>query len=205
MLVGAVVGGLFVLALPPVHWRAYGWARGEPFYHGRPASYWSTEIAACDATTFPIICCMTVVGEPFPGPTMVLVRRPGALDRARHWLADTLNRPHLVPNERLTLDDDTREALPVLIALLADPIPQVRYFAAQCIEALHAAGRPALPQLRRIADDQAEVSLGLSAVLFTGTGRHQEVFKVAVAQVVAHAIYTLETDKWRKRDEADSP
>src|SRR5436309_11657235 len=31
---------LGVLALPGVHWRLYGWARGEPFYDGRPTSYW---------------------------------------------------------------------------------------------------------------------------------------------------------------------
>src|SRR5580704_14445099 len=30
-----------VLALPAVHWRLVGWARGEPFWKGRPASYYA--------------------------------------------------------------------------------------------------------------------------------------------------------------------
>src|SRR5205823_12329398 len=42
LLIGLAVlalGG--VLGLPGVHWRLIGWARGEPFYRGRPATYWS--------------------------------------------------------------------------------------------------------------------------------------------------------------------
>jgi hypothetical protein len=38
-----VLALLGVLALPGVHWRLIGWAKGEPFYQGRPASYWASE------------------------------------------------------------------------------------------------------------------------------------------------------------------
>ena len=41
----AIAVALCALALPGgVHWRLYGWARGEPFWDGRPASYWGQQI-----------------------------------------------------------------------------------------------------------------------------------------------------------------
>jgi hypothetical protein len=33
-----------VLALPGVHWRLIGWWRGEPFWRGRPASFYARSI-----------------------------------------------------------------------------------------------------------------------------------------------------------------
>jgi hypothetical protein len=30
-------------SLPPVYWRVVGWAKGEPFYRGRPTSWWRNE------------------------------------------------------------------------------------------------------------------------------------------------------------------
>ena len=58
--IGLVVLALLgVLALPGVHWRLIGWWRGEPFYQGRPASYY----AACLRTHFGI-----------PGPAEAWVR-----------------------------------------------------------------------------------------------------------------------------------
>jgi hypothetical protein len=182
---GAV--GLVVLALPPVHWRLYGWARGEQFYKGRPASYWSAEIAACDATLF--LECFTET----PTLRMLLTRRPNSVDRARQWLADRLSWPDLAPNSRWApnnrwrLNDDDPTALPVLIALLDEPPPQVRYFAAQCIAGLHDAGRPALTTLRAHVRDQAAVVPGSS---------------VTVANAASHAIWMLEADALRKPDKS---
>src|SRR5947208_1405182 len=40
----AVLALLGVLAFPGVHWRLVGWARGEPFYQGRPASYYADRV-----------------------------------------------------------------------------------------------------------------------------------------------------------------
>lgn len=179
LVAGVTVAALAVnLALPAVHWRLYGGARGEPFYQGRPASYWSAEIAACDAWVVPTMCAMVVADEPFRGPKMVLTRRLNPLDRARLWLAEKLNRPLLAPDDSWRLADDDPAVLPVLVALLKEPSPQVRYFAGQRIGALHEAGRPALPNLRMLADDRAEVFPGLS-----------------VAHAVLHPIYMLEKDE----------
>src|SRR5436309_10894633 len=61
----ALVG---VLALPGVHWRLIGWWRGEPFYQGRPASYWAAELRSFDLdfTSFlpGDICWVRDVGLP---------------------------------------------------------------------------------------------------------------------------------------------
>jgi HEAT repeat len=175
-----VTAGLVVLALPPVHWRLYGWARGEPFYQGRPASYWSAEIAACEAGELKIVCGTTVVCEPDRGPTMLLIVRPSLLDRTRQRVAIKLDLPRLAGNldNRWQLTDGDSAALPVLAALLADPAPQVRYYAVQCITNLHEAGRPALPNLQALAGDKGEVFPGMS-----------------VADVASYAIHTLEKDE----------
>ena len=45
LLIGlAVLALVGVLALPGVQWRLIGWAKGEPFYRGRPASYFARDI-----------------------------------------------------------------------------------------------------------------------------------------------------------------
>lgn len=35
-----------MLSFPSVHWRLYGWVRGEAFYRGKPVSYWSHQLTA---------------------------------------------------------------------------------------------------------------------------------------------------------------
>jgi hypothetical protein len=42
----AALGVASVLALPGVHWRLIGWWRSEPFYQGRPASFYAARIRA---------------------------------------------------------------------------------------------------------------------------------------------------------------
>src|SRR5262249_22243790 len=42
----AVLGMLGVLALFDLHWRLYGWWRGEPFCDGLPASYYAARLRA---------------------------------------------------------------------------------------------------------------------------------------------------------------
>src|SRR5437667_138733 len=56
----AVLALLGVLALPAVHWRLIGWWRGEPFYQGRPASYWAAELRS-SYRAVPIIPAFGVV------------------------------------------------------------------------------------------------------------------------------------------------
>jgi hypothetical protein len=40
----ALAAVLGTLAMPGVHWRLIGWVRGEPFWRGRPASYYADRI-----------------------------------------------------------------------------------------------------------------------------------------------------------------
>jgi hypothetical protein len=42
----AVAVSAAVYLLPALYWNAYGWARGEPFWAGRPASFWWREARA---------------------------------------------------------------------------------------------------------------------------------------------------------------
>src|SRR4051812_26669562 len=80
----AAAAVLLVLALPAVHWRLVGWARGEPFFDGRPASYWRREVARCEPWP---------VTGPEPGEWVVgFVYRPreGPLELAKRALAAAL-------------------------------------------------------------------------------------------------------------------
>jgi HEAT repeats len=163
----AVAAILGVLALPPVHWRLYGWVKGEPFYAGRPASWWSATLRACDVGECVIaVQGPTLVYERARPPEMCLVPRPTLVDRGGRWLADALSRPPSGPQlvESVLAPSDPA-ALPVLLALLGDADPRVRYFAAQELGGLGEAGRPALPALRSLAGDPAEGAPGWGATV----------------------------------------
>jgi hypothetical protein len=147
LLFAAAAALLFALALSGAHWRLYGWCRGEPFYRGRPASYWRGEAAACEAVVIP--------GEP-----VELLPPPGPFFRLRLRLAQCLNRPDLTPEPDCSLVNCDGSAVPVLIALLGDSDPKVRYLAAQRLGLLNGDGRAALPALRELSSDRAAVPGG---------------------------------------------
>src|SRR5437763_15710605 len=69
---------LGVLALPGVHWRLVGWWRGEPFYDGRPASYWSSAIADCQVCE--VWPAGDIVGE-VDLPSIHYGRQPTVIER----------------------------------------------------------------------------------------------------------------------------
>jgi hypothetical protein len=162
------------VAVPAVHWRLIGWARGEPFYRGRPASYWRAEVAACDVGQ--VGCPGLVLGDAPPRPpTIYLEPRSGPLDLALQWLAEHLGLPGLRGPDEPPLGDGDASAAPVLIALTGDPDPKVRCYAAQSLGRLHLDGRPAIPALRRLLDDR-------SAVLP----------EITVAGAAAYAIYLID-------------
>jgi hypothetical protein len=121
-----VATGLF--ALPGASWRVYGWLRGEPFYDGRPASYYAS--------------CIRRDAEQNRGGTGAWVR-----NRILQWAVDLFGLPG-----RPAMRGD---AVPVLTVLLDDPDPRVRSFAAAELGAigLPAAG-PAVPALRRLKGDK---------------------------------------------------
>jgi hypothetical protein len=153
---------LVALALPAVHWRLYGWCSGEPFYRGRPASYWRAEVAACDVVLLPglelMASSMIGRGDRPPAPCIVLLPRPGMSERLQRWLAERLGIPKLAADRAHPLADCDDSAVPVLMALLGDRDPKVRYFSAQTLGFLNGDRRAALPALRELVSDRAAVN-----------------------------------------------
>jgi hypothetical protein len=163
------------VAVPAVHWRLIGWAKWEPFYRSRPASYWRAEIAACDVTSL-VGPRWENLPSPVPPPPL-----PGLLERVmirvRLWLAVQLNWPLRLPLPFATpLSDADPSAVPVLMTLLPDPEPKVRYYAVKTLGSLGATARPALPALRGMVKDRAEVYP-----------------RITVADTVPVALYRIDT------------
>jgi Armadillo/beta-catenin-like repeat len=136
LLTGSAVLGLCgVLALPGVHWRLVGWWRGEPFYQGRPASYWAAElrrtrivfVGLSGANSTAEGLCFYRVSDPWE-----LVKRPLGLT-----VANTE-----VPAAELPFAGPDPEALPLLVRLLSHPEPRVRFFAVRALWNLRNAARP---------------------------------------------------------------
>ena len=69
----SVVAMAAVLAVPAVHWRLVGWARGEPFFGGRPASWWRDLVVRGHFN----VCWLYGVGDPL----VVVSPPPGFADR----------------------------------------------------------------------------------------------------------------------------
>src|SRR5437764_981477 len=141
--VRAVVG---VLALPGVHWRLVGWWRGEAFYRGRPAIFWSRRIQQYGHG----VPGMQIHGGRYyvrPYDPLAPIKQPLGLAGAYDPFVD---------REMPFIDPDP-DAVPALIALLGDGEPKVRGFAAIALfrftEVKGAAGaaKPAIPALRRLA------------------------------------------------------
>jgi HEAT repeats len=151
LLIGLAVlalGG--VLALPGVHWRLVGWAKGEPLYHGRPVSYWRPRVLNGGMAV--------MKGRP---EVVIFFDRPppSILDWAGSYL---LGRP-LYPGRHMPpIPAGDPEAAPLLTTLLADPSPLVRFYAAQSLGELGGAARPAVPALRSLTDDRAAIGTGLT-------------------------------------------
>jgi hypothetical protein len=149
LLVGlALLGLLGVLALPGVHWRLIGWAKGEPFYRGRPASYWVAELRSfeLDFTSF------------LPGDFYWV--RPVGLPPEWCWRLGLTARCQMMSATEMPLSSDP-EAVPLLRALLHNPDPSVRFKAAVALAAQGNAAASAVPDLRDLSGDEAEAWSGI--------------------------------------------
>jgi hypothetical protein len=155
LLIVLVAAFAILAASPAVRWRVAGWWRGEPFAAGRPVSWWRTAIR--DSHIFP----------------MTVDTRRG--EKRREIVFD-LDGPVDGPGDTAHVSDGTR----ILLALLGDADPKVRYYAAQQLGRLDWAGRPALPALRAAASDTAEVMDGLT-----------------VSGAAAHAVWRIEDSSAR--------
>jgi hypothetical protein len=161
---------LCVFALPPVYWRLYGWAWGEPFWDGRPASYWSLQIERLHFTAGEFARAgsrdATLPPPPPTGPVWLCPdrsKRPGEVERACDWLNGATGRRLFYG--RLDVCGagtgvDTA-AVPVLLKLVADPNPMVRAFAVQSLGMVHGLwpkmDSEVRPALQRMVDDAGEL------------------------------------------------
>src|SRR3954452_3728355 len=135
----AVLFGL--VATPSIRWPVVGWARGEPFWHGRPSSYY--------ADRFRTVMRLEEDGRP-------TFRRPAP---GEDWGRKNLPRGITEViwggwSLPLMADDppDT-DALPVLRRLLHDPDVRVRWSAASSIVLLREDALPVVPELVALLDD----------------------------------------------------
>lgn len=128
-----------LLVLPAVHWHLIGWWRGEPFYRGRPASYWGY---------------MMTNGEDFEDPSGKLYCRVQIplLTRLQYRLG---LRPtfHTVAIADMPGSDRNPTAVPVLTALLKGEDRRVRVCAAHSLGRIGPAAAAAVPELTRLAED----------------------------------------------------
>jgi hypothetical protein len=182
----ALLGG--TLALPPVHWWLCGKWRGDPFYRGRPASYYATQARGA-------VRLGTLSGVRTFSPPEAWVRDHlsdalanlvwggpppfhgwGGMPRSGQLGLDSETIPVILvmvedadPGVRLyatvalqnaTLDDPDR-AIPCLTQLLDDDNPWVRYAAASGLGRCSPAARVALPKLRTLVGDSAACKPGM--------------------------------------------
>jgi hypothetical protein len=144
---GGVLALAGVAALPGVRWPVVGWVRGEPFYDGRPASYWAAEVEDSEWLGF---------APSKSGRYNIPVRRARAVKSVlEQWYINVRWPGDSVIGESLMPHEDAAE-LPVLLVLLSHPSPRVRGFAALMAGELGAAGQPTVPRLRALASDQTE-------------------------------------------------
>jgi hypothetical protein len=169
----AVLALLGVLALPAVHWRLYGWWRGEPFFQGRPTSYWSAVLrearfnGSTDGPFDP-----THVSFPI-GPIPELLDRLGIVGRGlESWDPD-----------ELVWATDNALAVPFLVQLLDDPSANVRGWSAWALGRAGTSARTAIPALRRLTEDQGFMTI-----------------KCSVGMVAAQALEKIDPNTFKDPD-----
>jgi len=127
-----LVAAIATFFLPPVYWRVAGRLKGEAFYNGRPTSYWA-------------------------GAVDDFAQQRGWDDS---WLAATLNGIGLnswVANRNACPDLLERKepaAVLVLIALLQNPDPDIRSWAAWGLGNIGPEARAAVPALVLLLTDE---------------------------------------------------
>jgi hypothetical protein len=147
---------------PLVHWGLIGWARGEAFYQGRPTSYWRQKIQEYQQA---MPQRLEEYLQSLDG------RRPAS---QAHWMGkvkSVLGLPaddEFVPPAVLGRSDPSDLAdrgifllngppdplaIPVLIELLVDSDPDVRWSAIHPLMSLGPQANKAIPSLRRLLKD----------------------------------------------------
>jgi hypothetical protein len=139
----AVVVPQGVLTLPGVHWPVIGWARGEPFYRARPASYWASELRHAR------------FGEGTESVMRSSVCRPaGPFPRFLELLGCPIELEDM-PRDRLPYTRGDSAAIAVLTHLLDHGDPYVQFMAVWGLKEAGPPAWPAIPKLVRLADRSA--------------------------------------------------
>jgi hypothetical protein len=128
------------LSFPAVHWPLVGWLRGEPFYRGRPASYWAAAVEPL-STHF-------ILNAPAPGIECY------APDCLFPGLRKRLGRPvpsRLLPAAEAPFGEGDSAAVSVLVVLLRHPNESVQMHAAWALARVGPPARDAVPDLRELA------------------------------------------------------
>lgn len=119
-----------LVVIPASRWRIVGWVRGESFFQGRPASYWSGEVSQWDRRD-------NVFGH------LSYSRKLSLWESFHNRFSGSVN-PDRSGAELRLVDP---EAVPVLLELLADANPRVRGIAAFCLGNLGPDASSAFPVL----------------------------------------------------------
>jgi hypothetical protein len=153
VLIAAALFCAATLAVPAVHWRLFGWARGEPFYRGRPVTYWAGEVSQLSAGYSMFL----------DAPTIECYRNNCLLPDLRRrlgWVVPT--RP--VPASEVPLANGDPAAIPVLLALLRGQDEQAKLHAAWALAVVGPPAREAAEaDLRRLAAREPRDAVTMAA------------------------------------------
>jgi hypothetical protein len=146
-----VLALVVALAGPAARWRLIGWWNGEPFWKGRPASYYISCTQASSGT-FPIYNVRTMK------PVEAWVRRhlPPVVAESVWGGPPPFSRSVVVGPAMCFVPDGTLDpaAIPVLAAMAGNADAGVRWWAAVQLERHGAASAPAVRELIRLLDDR---------------------------------------------------
>jgi hypothetical protein len=179
-----VGGALFV---PAVYWHLYGWANAEPFWEGRPVTYWRQQVRQM----------LTKVGRiqsgRAPEPYAFVFRFPDSPPNGNgdpaDAIIDAIGRGVGTPGSRsavLYSGSDARQ-MPVLIALVLDTDPLVRGWAVWSL------GK--LGWSRHVERDDALVPL--EAMTHDAGQLEGDDPRVTVGELAVYAIARVKTGKTR--------
>ena len=198
-----VFAAIGTLALPPVHWRLIGWARREPFWRGRAASYYAARIrhsiqysgGTLDTRPHTQVeewvrgnvsdgLADTIWGGPVPflDPQ---VEQPdlAALPVIEALMGDPDERVRVIATDAMReLSDGPVEISPTLLGLLDDHSPTVRAAAARTVGSFGRKARLAVPKLLELLRDKGTTALG---------GRPE------VGMEAAEALRQIDPDAWK--------
>jgi hypothetical protein len=161
-----------------LHWKAYGWWKGEPFYRGLPASYYARRIRASfppNATQQPLEFRRPSPAERFARQHLPARMADVVWPAPPFWDADRPDPSVLPVLLQLMKNPDARvrgwaalavfwmkkereKGVPALIAMLDDPDEYVRCQVLSVLQRLGPAARPAVPRLLELRGDPSKAS-----------------------------------------------